>query len=60
VRYHFVLVDYLCRPLAGTQRSETEESDVVLAHPADLSGDHLAPKARDVIARALQLAAKDA
>lgn len=60
VRYHFVLVDYLCRPIAGTLRSDSDVSDVVLADPSDLSGYHLAPKARDVIGRALQLAAKDA
>jgi ADP-ribose pyrophosphatase YjhB (NUDIX family) len=60
VRYHFVLVDYLCRPVAGTLQSDSDVSDVVLADPLDLSGYHLAPKARDVIARALQLVSKHA
>jgi ADP-ribose pyrophosphatase YjhB (NUDIX family) len=55
VRYHFVLVDYLCRPLAGTLRSASDVSDVALVHPDDLAGYHLAPKARDVIARALEM-----
>ena len=60
VRYHFVLVDYLCRPVAGTLRSDSDVSDVALADPSDLSGYHLAPKARDVIGRAIRLASKDA
>jgi 8-oxo-dGTP diphosphatase len=59
VRYHFVLVDYLCRPLAGTLRSDSDVSDVALADPSDLSEYHLAPKARDVIARAVRLAQGD-
>jgi 8-oxo-dGTP diphosphatase len=56
VRYHFVLVDYLCRPLGGTLRSDSDVSEVALADPFDLETYHLAPKARDVIARALELA----
>jgi 8-oxo-dGTP diphosphatase len=59
VRYHFVLVDYLCRPIAGTLRSDSDVSDVALADPDDLSSYHLAPKARDVIARAVRMAAKE-
>jgi ADP-ribose pyrophosphatase YjhB (NUDIX family) len=55
VRYHFVLVDYLCRPLAGTLRSASDVSDVALVDPADLAGYHLAPKARDVIGRAIEM-----
>lgn len=59
VRYHFVLVDYLCRPIAGILRSDSDVSDVALADPDDLSSYHLAPKACDVIARAIRMAAKD-
>lgn len=55
VRYHFVLVDYLCRRVAGTLRSDSDVSDVALADPVDLEAYHLAPKARDVIARALRM-----
>ncbi len=60
VRYHFVLVDYICRPVAGTLRSDSDVSEVALADPSDLSSYHLAPKARDVIARALRMVSKDA
>jgi 8-oxo-dGTP diphosphatase len=59
VRYHFVLVDYLCRPLAGTLRGDSDVSDVALVDPSDLAAYHLAPKALDVIARGLRLAKGD-
>jgi ADP-ribose pyrophosphatase YjhB (NUDIX family) len=60
VRYHFVLVDYLCRPLAGTLKSASDAIDVALVDPSELEPYHLAPKARDVIIRALALAKEDA
>jgi 8-oxo-dGTP diphosphatase len=60
VRYHFVLVDFLCRPIAGTLKSDSDAVDVALARPSDLGSYHLAPKAHDVIARALELAQEDA
>jgi ADP-ribose pyrophosphatase YjhB (NUDIX family) len=60
VRYHFVLVDFLCRPIAGTLKSDSDAVDVALARPSDLESYHLAPKAHDVIAKALELAQEDA
>ncbi len=51
VQYHFVLVDYVCRPIAGTMRRGSDASDVVLADPADLAAFGLTPKALDVIAK---------
>ena len=36
VRYHFVLVDFLCRPIAGTFPSDSDAVDVALARPSDL------------------------
>jgi ADP-ribose pyrophosphatase YjhB (NUDIX family) len=60
VRYHFVLVDYLCRRIGGTLASASDAVDVALADPSDLHRYHLAPKALDVIARALALAPEDA
>ena len=60
VRYHFVLVDYLCRRIAGTLKSDSDASDVALVDPAALAPYHLAPKAPDVIARALELAKENA
>jgi 8-oxo-dGTP diphosphatase len=53
VRYHFVLVDYLCRPRGGTLAAGSDVADAVFADPDALGPYHLADKARDVIARAL-------
>ena len=55
VQYHFVLVDYVCRPVAGELRSGTDASDVALADPAALDSYDLTEKAKEVIARALAL-----
>jgi ADP-ribose pyrophosphatase YjhB (NUDIX family) len=60
VRYHFVLVDYLCRRIGGTLASASDAVDVALVDPSGLDRYHLAPKALDVIARALGLAREDA
>jgi hypothetical protein len=55
VRYHFVLVDYVCTIRGGTLTSGSDVGDVALAHPGDLDGYRLAAKARDVIEKARQL-----
>ena len=56
VRYHYVLVDYLCWPSAGTLRAGSDADAAVWADPSDLSAYHLTGKASAVIARALELA----
>jgi 8-oxo-dGTP diphosphatase len=56
VRYHYVLIDYLCRPVGG---SLTHGSDVAAAefvHPEDLAQYRLTPKATSVIEKAIALA----
>ena len=55
VRYHFVLVDYLCRPVGGTLKSGSDVDDAILVSPASLGAYDLTDKARAVIARALEL-----
>ena len=61
VRYHFVLVDYLCRPIGGTLKSGSDASRRRARATRRTSRSyHLAPKAHDVIARALELAQEDA
>jgi ADP-ribose pyrophosphatase YjhB (NUDIX family) len=55
VRYHFVLVDYLCHPRGGDLRAGTDVDDVVLAPPAALESYRVTEKARAVVARALTL-----
>jgi ADP-ribose pyrophosphatase YjhB (NUDIX family) len=55
VQYHFVLVDYVCRPAGGALRCGTDASDVVLADPARLEPYALTDKAIDVIRKGLEL-----
>jgi ADP-ribose pyrophosphatase YjhB (NUDIX family) len=53
VRYHFVLVDYLCRPLAGRLLAGSDVADVTIADPDRLEPYELTAKACDVIRRAV-------
>jgi ADP-ribose pyrophosphatase YjhB (NUDIX family) len=55
VRYHFVLVDYLCRPIGGQLRAGSDAADVVVAAPADLGQYRLAAKAADIIQKAFSM-----
>jgi 8-oxo-dGTP diphosphatase len=57
VRYHFVLIDYLCRPTGGELHHGSDVDDVVLAEPSDLERYRLTPKATAIIDRALAMAA---
>lgn len=54
VQYHFVLVDYVCRPAGGALCCGSDASDVVLADPAALAPFALTDKAIDVIAKGLE------
>jgi 8-oxo-dGTP diphosphatase len=58
VRYHYVLVDYLCWSTAGPRRAGGDVDDAVLAAPADLGRFELTDKTIAVIARALELNAE--
>ena len=55
VRYHFVLVDYLCWPIGGVLQAGSDVDEAVLVNPQDLDVYDLTEKARAVIARALEL-----
>jgi 8-oxo-dGTP diphosphatase len=55
VRYHFVLVDYLCRPVGGTLQAGSDVDAAVLVAPASLGAYDLTEKATAVIARGLEL-----
>jgi len=55
VRFHYVLVDYLCHPLGGEPVAGSDVSDVALADIDDLARYDLTPKTLEVIARALAL-----
>jgi mutator protein MutT len=52
VQYHFVLVDYLCRPRHGRLEAGSDVTDAALVAPGDLESYRLTEKARSVIARA--------
>lgn len=56
VRYHYVLVDYLCWPVGGELRAGGDVDAAVVVDPADLPDYELTAKATAVIDRALQLA----
>jgi ADP-ribose pyrophosphatase YjhB (NUDIX family) len=55
VRYHFVLIDYLCRPRGGTLTAGSDVADARWVRPADLPSYRLTPKATAVVERALAL-----
>jgi 8-oxo-dGTP diphosphatase len=55
VGYHFVLVDFLCRPVSGTLSAGSDAEAVTLADPAALAPFALTPKAQSVIARAVRM-----
>lgn len=55
VRYHYVLVDYLCWPVAGALRAGSDVDGAALVDPEALSSYRLSPKATAVIQRALEL-----
>jgi ADP-ribose pyrophosphatase YjhB (NUDIX family) len=56
VRYHFVLIDYLCWPSAGSLRAGSDVDAAIWADPAGLAGYSLTDKATSVIQRGLTLA----
>ena len=55
VRYHYVLIDYLCWPMAGTLCAGSDVDAAVLVEPAEIGPYALTAKAIAVIERALAL-----
>ena len=56
VQYHFVLIDYLCRPVGGRLEAGTDAGDVTVADPSGLGPFGLTAKTSSVIARGVALA----
>ena len=56
VRYHYVLIDYLCRPVGGVLRHGSDVAAAELVDPADLDRYRLTPKATSVIEKAVATA----
>lgn len=55
VRFHYVLVDYLCRPIGGAFAAGSDVADAVFVHPSELGRFAPADPATAVIRRALAL-----
>ncbi len=53
VRFHYVLVDFVCWPTGGVLQAGSDVSEAVVADPADLGRFQLAAKTLEVIERAL-------
>jgi len=53
VRFHYVLVDFLCWPSGGTLEAGSDVSEAVVADPANLEPYALVPKTLEVISLAL-------
>jgi 8-oxo-dGTP diphosphatase len=58
VRFHYVLIDYLCRPLGGTLSAGSDVDAAVWVDPMDLKSYHLTEKALAVIERGFVLASE--
>jgi 8-oxo-dGTP diphosphatase len=59
VRYHFVLIDYLCRPVGGRLQHGSDVADVALADPGNLEPYGLTPKAAAIIRRGVEMRDRD-
>ena len=55
VRYHFVLVDYLCHPRGGALAAASDVTDAVYVHPDNLAEYKLTPKAEEMIRKGFDL-----
>lgn len=56
VRFHFVLVDFLCRPIGGALQAGSDVDAAVFATPDELPAYGLTDKATSVIRMGLSLA----
>jgi 8-oxo-dGTP diphosphatase len=54
VRYHYVLIDFLCRAVAGDLKAGSDAADVRWFDPAELDGLDLPRDTRDVIEKGLK------
>jgi mutator protein MutT len=57
-QYHYVLIDYLCRPRSGTAVAATDASELRWANPGELEALSMKQTTIEVIRKALALEAK--
>ena len=55
IRYHYVIIDYLCRANGGELRAGSDAAELALADPARLDDYELTPLAQRVIERGVQM-----
>lgn len=55
-QYHYVLIDFLCRPISGDARAATDVSAVRWVTEADLPAMNLRPSIEGVVRKGLALA----
>jgi len=58
VQHHYVLVDYLCRPTAGSLRAASDVSEVRVVAPGDLAVYGVSPLVVQVVSKALAVVAR--
>jgi len=59
VRYHFVIVDFLCRAAAGEARAGSDALEVAWVRPQEMPAYALPEKALEVVQEALRRAARE-
>ena len=59
VRYHYVLIDFLCRPLAGELKAGSDAADVRWFTRDELPALNLAHDANDVVRKGLERTSRD-
>jgi len=59
VRYHYVLIDFLCRAVGGDMKAGSDASDVRWFESAELDGLKLPRDTRDVIEKGLKRTTDD-
>jgi 8-oxo-dGTP diphosphatase len=59
VRYHFVLIDYLCRPVGGRLQHGSDVADAVLAEPDRLEPFGLTPKAASIVRKGMEMVRRE-
>jgi ADP-ribose pyrophosphatase YjhB (NUDIX family) len=57
-QYHYVLIDYLCRPLVGEARAGSDVSDVRWVSADALAAMGLRPSIEEVVRKGLTIAGK--
>lgn len=56
LRYHYVLLDYLCEPVSGSLQAGSDVTAAAWVRPEEFAAYQLSPKATAVCRRALEIA----